>query len=131
MPQTLVFQTTYFDLSKERENPINPIYGLSLLEWLRAELKGKIAISAPEAEDWGWYSELNYGGCRYLIGAHCEFESGDDLHQAHTWVFQVTKYRRFTDKILGKNKQEANDACFLFFKALLENTPYFKDVQTR
>lgn len=69
--------------------------------------------------------------CRCLIGSHCEFETGDDPHQAQTWVFQVVKHRSLTDKILGKNKQEATDACFLFFKAQFESTPYFKDVQTR
>jgi hypothetical protein len=131
MSQTLVFKTTYFDISKERKNPINPIYGLSLLEWLRTEFKGKIEISEPEAEDWGWYSELNYEGFRYQIGSHCEFETGDAPHQAQTWVFQVVKHRSLTDKILGRNKQEATDACFLFFKAQFENTPSFKDVQTR
>ena len=78
MNQAIHFKTSIFDVSKEARNPINPIYGRSLLEWLRAELKGKLEITEPEAEDWGWCSELEYQGRRYLIGACAQFEEGDD-----------------------------------------------------
>jgi len=57
MKEALYFKTSLFDLSKEIENPINPIYGISLLNWLRKELKDTIEITEPEAEDWGWYSD--------------------------------------------------------------------------
>jgi hypothetical protein len=69
MIQVIHFKTSMFDLSKEDVNPINPIYGISLLEWLSNELNGELEITEPEAEDWGWYSELEYEGNNYLIGA--------------------------------------------------------------
>lgn len=69
MNHAIHFKTSLFDVSKEKVNPINPIYGISLLEWLKEELKGKLEITEPDAEDWGWYSELVYQGSNYLIGA--------------------------------------------------------------
>lgn len=79
MNQAIYFKTSLFDVSKEKENPINPIYGLSLLEWLRAELVNELVITEPNAEDWGWYSELKYEDNNYLIGSYALFEQGDDL----------------------------------------------------
>lgn len=130
MNQTIHFKTSIFDVLKEKENPINPIYGLSLLEWLRNELKGKLEITEPDAEDWGWYSELSYDGNNYLIGSSTYFEQGDDPNQELEWVFQVGKYRSFKEKLFGKNKMSASDSCFLFFKDLFEKNPNFKQVQT-
>lgn len=63
------FKTSVFDISKERENPINLIYGISLLQWLKEELKDTMNISEPDAEDWGWYSYLKYEGNNYLLGS--------------------------------------------------------------
>jgi hypothetical protein len=130
MNQTIHFKTSIFDVLKEKENPINPIYGLSLLEWLRNELKGKLEITEPDAEDWGWYSELSYDGNNYLIGSSTYFEEGDDPNQELEWVFQIGKYRSFKEKLFGKNKMSASDSCFLFFKDLFEKNPHFKEVQT-
>ena len=110
-----------FDLSRERENPFNPIRGVSLLEWLRSELKDQLEISEPDAEDWGWYSELEWNGADYLIGAIAFFEDGDDPLKEVEWVFQIEKHRSFMDKLLGKNKFTESDSCFLLFKDLLEN----------
>lgn len=129
MNQTIHFKTSIFDVLKEKENPINPIYGLSLLEWLRNELKGKLEITEPDAEDWGWYSELSYDGNNYLIGSSTYFEEGDDPNQELEWVFQVEKYRSFKEKLFGKNRMSASDSCFLFFKDLFEKNPNFKQVQ--
>jgi hypothetical protein len=118
-----------FDVSKEKENPINPIYGISLLTWLKSELAGKIEISEPDAEDWGWYSELEFEGSNYLIGACAYFEEGDNPKDQIEWVFQVDKYRSFKEKLFGKNKMSASDSCFVYFKTLLEENPNFSEVQ--
>ena len=118
-----------FDVSRERENPTNPIYGITLLEWLRTELKGKIEINEPDAEDWGWYSELEFNGNNYLIGACAHYEEGDDPQKQIEWVFQVDKLRSFKEKILGKNKMSVSDSCFVFFKNLLDENPNFYEVQ--
>lgn len=129
MNQTIHFKTSMFDVSKEKENPINPIYGLTLLEWLREELKSQFAISEPDAEDWGWYSELEYEGNNYLIGACTFFEQGDNPTAELEWVFLVDKYRSFKEKIFGKNKMSTSDVCFVFFKELFENHPNITEVQ--
>ena len=129
MNQALNFKTSMFDVSKEKENPINPIYGISLLEWLRKELKGQLEITEPDAEDWGWYSELEYQGNSYLIGACAYFEEGDDPANEQEWVFQVDKHRSLKEKLFGKNKMSVSDSCFVFFKEFFENHPGIKDVQ--
>ena len=129
MNQAIHFKTSMFDVSKEKKNPINPIYGRSLLEWLREELKGKLEITEPEAEDWGWYSELEYQGRHYLIGACAQFEAGDDPNTELEWVFQVDKLRSLKDKLFGKNKMTVADSCFVFFKEFLEGHPSIHNVQ--
>ena len=129
MNQAIHFKTSMFDVSSERENPINPIYGLSLLEWLREELKAELEITKPDAEDWGWYSELQYGGNTYLIGSCALVEEGEEPVGELEWVFQVDKSRSFMQVLLGKNKMTASDRCFVFFKELFENNPNFKEVR--
>jgi hypothetical protein len=54
----LRFTTKLFDVTKERPNDINPIYGESLLLWLADKLKGQVAVPEPQTEDWGWYAIL-------------------------------------------------------------------------
>lgn len=129
MNKAIHFKTSMFDVSKERENPINPIYGISLLEWLKKELEEEFNITKPEAEDWGWYSELQYGGNTYLIGACANVEESEDPTGEVEWVFQVDKSRSFMEVLLGKNKMTASDSCFIFFKELFDSNPNFKEVQ--
>lgn len=129
MNKTIYFKTSLFDVSKEKENPINPIYGISLLKWLKETLKGKVEITEPDAEDWGWYSELEFKGNNYFIGSCTYFEVGDDPNDELEWVFQVDKYRSLKEKLFGKNKMAETDSCFLFFKEMFENHPDIKDVQ--
>jgi len=128
MTKVLHFKTALFDVSKEKENPFNLIYGISLLEWLREELKNKLEISEPDAEDWGWYSELEFDGNSYMIGACAFFEEGDDSTSELDWVFQVHKYRSFKDKLLGRNKMTDTDSCFVYFKEFFERYPDFKEL---
>ena len=129
MNQTIHFKTSMFDVSKEKENPINPINGLSLLEWLRKERRGEFVISEPDAEDWGWYSELEFEGNNYLIGSCALFEEGDNPASELEWVFQVDKYRSFKEKLFGRNKMSATDECFVYFKLLFEKHPNIKGVE--
>jgi hypothetical protein len=98
------------------------------LEWLRNELKGKLEITEPDAEDWGWYSELEFQGNSYLIGACAFFEEGNDPASELEWVFQVDKYRGFKEKLFGINKMTETDSCFVFFKDLFQNHPNIKEV---
>jgi hypothetical protein len=56
VPHLITFETSQFDPAGEKENPINPIAGQAVLQWLRKELTGKYELSNPEPEDWGWCS---------------------------------------------------------------------------
>jgi hypothetical protein len=66
MHPAIHFQSRLFDVAREPENPINPIRGTSLREWLRAHVPAHLAMSAPEAEDWGWYSHVDW-----RVRPHC------------------------------------------------------------
>ncbi|MCE2572470.1 hypothetical protein [Motilimonas eburnea] len=129
MFQDIYFKTAQFDVTKESENPINPIFGESLLQWLYAELNGKYPMSESAPEDWGWYSELSFNGDEYLLGACAYFEVGDDPSAEIEWVFQIHKYRSWKEKLFGRTKMDANDPCLLFFKALLEQNTQFRQVR--
>lgn len=129
MNKAIHFKTSKFDVMKEKENPINPIYGISLLEWLRVELKGSIDITEPDAEDWGWYSELEFDGNNYLIGSCALTDEKEVESQELEWVLQLSKHRSIKDKLFGRNKMQETDSCLLFFKKLIENENEFKEVQ--
>ena len=84
MHHIITFVTDKFDVTKEDENPINPIYGQSLLLWLKDQVAETILLEKPEAEDWGWYTTINWKGRSYLLGA-----SAMESDNSFEWVFQV------------------------------------------
>jgi hypothetical protein len=117
------FTTKKFDVSKEQPNPINPIYGQSLLLWLQDKAK-EVTISPPDYEDWGWYSYLEWKGRSYMIGASAS-EADDGSYE---WVFQIDKYRSLVDKLLGREKMNSDDECLRYFKSVFDSEPEFKSV---
>lgn len=112
----LRFRTARFDTTRERPNPTNPIFGESLLLWLRARLAPAHPMPAPEPEDWGWYSDLTWDGRAYLIGASSEGPEEDGLCE---WVLQVEKKRSAMEKLTGRAKMDAADPCLRHLHALL------------
>ncbi|PID56132.1 hypothetical protein CSB45_12925 [candidate division KSB3 bacterium] len=124
MDQVITFTTRKFDVSKEDENPINPIHGKSLLIWLKENLAGKFELSEPEPEDWGWYAYINWQGRSYLLGVRAR----EINHPDYEWVFQIDKQRSLKEKLLGKQKMTSNDECFNFVKSLFESEPEIKNV---
>ncbi|WP_196159652.1 hypothetical protein [Reinekea sp. G2M2-21] len=129
MNQAIHFKTSLFDVAAERENPINPIYGLSLLEWLQSESLAELTFAKPEPEDWGWYCKIYFEGKSYLIGSCALLEVGEKQEGEVEWVLQVVKHRSFYDKLLGREKMDASDPCCRYFMNLFESRPEFKDVQ--
>ena len=121
MHPVIHFQSRIFDLSVEPENPINPIPGSSLLDWLRERIP---AMSAPSPEDWGWYAYLEEDGRNYLIGS-CAHESSDGNHE---WVLQIDKQRSLTEKLLGRGKMTSADPCFFLLHSLILQESGFTDV---
>jgi hypothetical protein len=118
------FTTSKFDVSKERPNPINPIPGESLLLWLRSQALPEIAMSEPDAEDWGWYSSVEWKGRLYMIGSSAsEPESGE-----REWILQIDKHRSVKEKLFGTEKMSPDDECAQYFQRLLEGEPSFSAI---
>src|SRR5215471_10285059 len=102
MAHLVSFRTAKFDVRAEEPNPINPIAGQSVLNWLRVELrKTKYTATEPSTEDWGWYIDVRGEGSSYLVGASAD---ADDPASDVEWIIQVHKHRSLKQKILGHNK---------------------------
>lgn len=124
MARVIRFMTDKFDVSKERPNPINPIAGESLLIWLRERAELRAQLTEPDAEDWGWYSFVNWNGREYLLGA----SASDDGASEREWILQIDKQRSMKEKLLGRGAMRADDECAAFFQELLQLEPAFKSV---
>jgi hypothetical protein len=118
------FTTSFFDVAKERPNPINPIPGESLLRWLRQKALPRVQVSEPDAEDWGWYSSVVFDGRGYMLGV----SASDEENGEREWVLQIVKHRSFVEKLLGRKKLTEGDECASFFQSLLEKEPNLKSV---
>jgi hypothetical protein len=114
------FTTRLFDVSKERRNPINPIFGVSLLEWLRARAGAELRMSEPDAEDRGWYSGVEWQGRVYLVGA-----SAADEGPEREWILQIDKQRSLGERLLGRSPMHPDDGCVRYIEALLASEPAF------
>lgn len=125
MARVLRFYTAAFDVTKERPNPVNPIPGESILLWLIEKAEGAVEISAPESEDWGWYSYADWKGRKYLLGASAYDDEEDGQRE---WVLQIEKQRSVREKILGRAKMSQDDECVHYFQGLLEREASFRDV---
>ena len=125
MAKIIRFTTNLFDISKEDENPINPIYGQSLLLWLKDKIHNSYDFTTPDYEDWGWYSDITWEGRTYIIGASCLEEE----HNNYEWVLQIIKQRSLFEKIFNKEKMTENDKCFLYFKKIIETESSFKNIE--
>lgn len=129
MNEAIYFKTSMFDVSQEDGNPVNPIYGQSLLLWLKEKLAETILLDEIGTEDWGWYSSITWKNRNYIIGSTAYFEKGNNPKIEIEWAFQVNKTRTFKEKLLGKERMTVNDPCFQFFKELFENEPMIHNVE--
>lgn len=121
MARVIRFTTSKFDVSKERPNPINPIPGESLLLWLRSQALPELAMSEPDAEDWGWYSSVEWKGRLYMIGSSASEEEGGERE----WILQIDKHRSVKEKLFGNEKMSKDDECAQYFQRLLEGEASF------
>lgn len=78
MAAVIRFNTGKFDVTRERPNPINPIFGESLLLWLKRTVEPAHNISDPEPEDWGWYAHLVWDGQRFMLGSSASDEENGE-----------------------------------------------------
>jgi len=124
MHHSISFVTEKFDVTKEDENSINPIYGQSLLLWLKEQVAETVQLEKPDTEDWGWYTTIDWKGRPYILGASA-MESDQNGYE---WIFQVEKNRTIKEKLFGREKMGKDDECLLFFKSVLNAEPEFKGV---
>ena len=124
MTRVIRFNTARFDVAKERPNPINPIPGESLLLWLRERAKPHVEVTEPDAEDWGWYSFVDWKGRQYLLGS----SASDEDSGQREWILQIDKQRSVKETLMGSEKMAADDDCAQFFQQLLEDEPSFTSV---
>jgi len=124
MSRVIRLKTALFDVARERPNPINPIPGESLLLWLRERAAPEVALSEPDAEDWGWYATVDWQGRIYLLGA----SAAQDDQGEWEWVLQIEKRRSLKERIFGRAKMAEDDQCAGYLQRLLESEPAFEEV---
>ena len=124
MPHLITFQTDKFDPRAERENPINPIAGEAVLNWLRERLAPALALSDPEPEDWGWCSSVTCGDLVYLVGASADLDQEPPIE----WAVQVHKRRSLVDKLMGRNRHEPDDPLTAAIRSAIESERDFHDI---
>lgn len=106
MSAVIRFTTSLFDVTRERPNPINPIFGESLLAWLRQALAPGQVIDEPQPEDWGWCVHIEWSdGRRFMLGASA---SDADDGEPREWVLQVVPQRSFKERLLGRGKMTSD-----------------------
>ncbi|KAB7765910.1 MULTISPECIES: hypothetical protein [unclassified Xanthomonas] len=124
MHPVIHFRSRLLEVSAEPENPINPIRGSSLLDWLRVRVGDAMVLSEPDPEDWGWASEAECQGRTYLVGAYAE----EEVDGNHTWMLQIEKERSVWERLLGRHAMRDDDPCFARLHALIAAEPRFTDV---
>jgi hypothetical protein len=111
MAHVISFRTSRFDPTKERPNPINPIAGESVLIWLRENVfREPYSSTEPDAEDWGWYIDVQIDGESYLVGSCAQIDEEPEIGEEIEWPLQIHKNRTFIEKLLGRNKMAVDDS---------------------
>ena len=126
MAHLVSFRTAKFDVRAEDPNPINPIFGQSVLRWLRAELaRAHYTVTEPSTEDWGWYVDVEAAGANYLVGASGDAENSTSEIE---WIVQVHKHRSLKEKILGQNKMAVDDPLVALIESIVRADPQISEV---
>jgi hypothetical protein len=108
MAHVINFHTSRFAVAAETPNPINPIFGQSVLRWLRESLGASgYETTEPAPEDWGWYMDAKGGGASYLVGA--SGDAAEDGTGRVDWTIQIEKHRSLKERITGGHRLGADD----------------------
>src|SRR5262249_41352070 len=130
MPHDLLFHTSRFNLSEQKEHFINPCcFGEDLAAWLRGKLIERgLAVIEPGQEDWGWYIEARHEGSSYFIaiGGNSDEDSADK--NRGEWRIGIDKHRSFWEKLTGKNKLADNDPVLHLVQSILQKENDFSNI---
>ena len=130
MAYVIQFRSAGFDVSSEPANPINPIFGHSLLIWLGVHLAAAgIETPEPDYEDWGWYYDVPAFDATYLVGASAELDEGarDD---ALDWTLQIEKHRSVLDRFRGRNKIQTDDPLCREIERVIRSEASVQGIET-
>ncbi len=127
MAHLVTFRTAAFDPRVEPANPYNPIAGHAVLGWLVHALRAAgYQAGDPDAEDWGWYTNVSAPGAAYLVGASGEAEPDDE--GAVEWTIQIHRQRSLGDKLFGRNTMVPDDALTALIERVIRAEPGFSGV---
>jgi hypothetical protein len=126
MAHLVTFASSQFDIAAETPNPINPIAGEGVLNWLREKLRSAgYEVTVPAPEDWGWYFYVKDRESSYLVGASSDL----DQSAPREWTIQIHRERSLRDKLFGRNKLADNDALSMRIEAFIRESSGAQDVQ--
>lgn len=129
MAHVISFKTAKFDPSKEKANPIKPIAGLGVLEWIRAALKvTAYTATMPDAGDAGWYMDVRRDKASYKVKVSGRPEAGSAEVK---WTVQIHSHRSFLDKLRGRNHMPTDDALAAIILTLIRKDDAIKAVHTK
>jgi hypothetical protein len=118
MAHVISFHSTRFDVATETPNPINPIFGESVLRWLREKLDASgYETNEPAPEDWGWYVDVEGAGASYFVGA--SGDAAEDGSGRVDWTIQIDKHRSVKEKITGANTLATDDRLSALIERLV------------
>lgn len=119
------FNTNVLDVSRERPNPINPIFGESLLVWLRERFDSSSRPTEPDVEDWGWYSLVTWNEAKYMLGS----SASEPDANGREWILQIVRQRGLKERLLGRGKMTHDDPLVAHIVSLLSSEPRFTGMQ--
>ncbi|MEM6335650.1 MAG: hypothetical protein AAF752_03735 [Bacteroidota bacterium] len=107
MVQVITFCSSAFDEVIEPEG-INQTSGHALGSWVRQRLRAEgIDGTGIDAEDWGWYFEVEYEEICYLVG-FCSLISEGNEQSEH--IIQIHRHRTLWQRATGAGTPERDDA---------------------
>ncbi len=125
MSVTIRFDTRLFDVTQERPNPHNPIFGESLLRWLARALAPQRVVGQPEPEDWGWFAHLDWDGQPVMLGASAESDAEGEERE---WILQVVPQRSLKQRLLGQHRITPEHPLVQHLAEVLRREPAFTGI---
>ena len=126
MAQLITFKSSTFDVAREAPNPVNPIFGESVVNWLRAALReAGYEVSDAAPEDWGWYIDVRRGPDLYFVGATSD---GDVVEGTREWTVQIHKPRTFMARLRGQGALSASDELTATILTILRRDADVRDL---